>query len=458
MAESMFIDFYAVLSVSPKATTNEIRRAYMEQIKHVHPDKLINASDFTRKEAEKKSQALNEAKETLLDPTKRAEYDALYRSVIARTASLASEQGFSGQGFNDYLSQSDSIRLERDAMLRSQKRFKPIVITIAVVMSGLSMLWILVKPEKVEQLARTPETISMPEPIRTLPIGNAVIALALSSDKNHLLISTDSAAIEVWNTATLRPERKIQLASPAICIHAAQNRIAVGERNGTCEVFADSGSAPILKWAAHTQGIADVKLSPSGKELVTASWEKNLKVWKFPSGDLITTRMGVVFPIYACAFDGTGQYIAFNNDQQSMLWSWRESTMRSLTLHKRRIYSIVASPDGEWISSAGEDRLVKQVHLKSNTVRVTESASAAIIKHTYSPDGRMIAAACADGRIRIYGSETSRKLETLAGHREKSQSLAFSADSKTLYTSGADSVVRVWDLSKYTRKEMLNVE
>lgn len=65
-----YIDYYNILSVSKNATSEEIKKAYRQKARKLHPD--LNPND---KEAHRKFQELNEANEVLSDPEKRAKYD-----------------------------------------------------------------------------------------------------------------------------------------------------------------------------------------------------------------------------------------------------------------------------------------------------------------------------------------------------------------------------------------------
>ncbi len=64
-------DFYDVLGVSADASADEIRAAYRERLKRVHPD-VSDAPD-----AAERTETLVDAKEVLTDPDERARYDRL---------------------------------------------------------------------------------------------------------------------------------------------------------------------------------------------------------------------------------------------------------------------------------------------------------------------------------------------------------------------------------------------
>ena len=65
-----FIDYYKVLGVDKKASTEEIKKAYRKLARKYHPD--LNPNDV---EAEMNFKRVNEANEVLSDPDKRKKYD-----------------------------------------------------------------------------------------------------------------------------------------------------------------------------------------------------------------------------------------------------------------------------------------------------------------------------------------------------------------------------------------------
>ncbi len=69
--------YYTVLGVPRSATATEIKAAYRELMRQVHPDAVPNASPYWRKLAEEKAKEINEAYQVLSDSAKRRQYDQL---------------------------------------------------------------------------------------------------------------------------------------------------------------------------------------------------------------------------------------------------------------------------------------------------------------------------------------------------------------------------------------------
>jgi WD40 repeat protein/tetratricopeptide (TPR) repeat protein/tRNA A-37 threonylcarbamoyl transferase component Bud32 len=63
----------------------------------------------------------------------------------------------------------------------------------------------------------------------------------------------------------------------------------------------------------------------------------------------------------------------------------------------------------------------------------------------YSPDGKRLAAACADRTVTVQDPATGENSLVLRGHSDKVTSVCFSPDGSRIATASADRTVRVWD-------------
>jgi molecular chaperone DnaJ len=82
-------DYYEVLGVSRDASPEEIKKAYRQKAKELHPDR----NPSSRERAEEEFKRVSEAYEVLADPSKRQQYD--------RYGHAGPDQGFTF-GFNDF--------------------------------------------------------------------------------------------------------------------------------------------------------------------------------------------------------------------------------------------------------------------------------------------------------------------------------------------------------------------
>lgn len=97
-----FIDYYSVLEVDKKASTDEIKKAYRKLARKYHPD--LNPNDT---EANKKFQQINEANEVLSDPEKRKKYDAYgenwqHAEEYEKARQSQSQSQYSGSSYSNF--------------------------------------------------------------------------------------------------------------------------------------------------------------------------------------------------------------------------------------------------------------------------------------------------------------------------------------------------------------------
>jgi curved DNA-binding protein CbpA len=115
--------FYEVLGVAPDATTDEIRAAYRERLKTVHPDVNDDA------DAEVSTRKLIDARDVLVDEDERERYDRLGHEAYVSgdksdgesdVARAARDVGYGGEAASDRRQRAHST--VRDARARARER------------------------------------------------------------------------------------------------------------------------------------------------------------------------------------------------------------------------------------------------------------------------------------------------------------------------------------------------
>ena len=71
---------------------------------------------------------------------------------------------------------------------------------------------------------------------------------------------------------------------------------------------------------------------------------------------------------------------------------------------------------------------------------------ASILALAFSPDGKYLASAGEDRRVKIWDLASSTLLKDLRGHNDLVQCLTWSRDSNLLVSGGLDGLIKLWDV------------
>ncbi|HTU89248.1 MAG TPA: sigma-70 family RNA polymerase sigma factor [Gemmataceae bacterium] len=90
------------------------------------------------------------------------------------------------------------------------------------------------------------------------------------------------------------------------------------------------------------------------------------------------------------------------------------------------------------------DPLPPEARMRLGTVRFR--AGGLIHACACSPDGKTVAAACANRTVYLFDAATGKPIHRLLGHPNNVTSLAYSPDGKTLASADANNIIVLWDL------------
>ncbi|MEG5043386.1 nSTAND1 domain-containing NTPase [Microcoleus sp. B4-C1] len=236
-----------------------------------------------------------------------------------------------------------------------------------------------------------------------------------------------------------------------------------------------SGDKTVRLWRAdgslfktlesHKDSVTWVSISPDDKTVASASDDKTVKVWSL-NGKLLNTlsHSGIVKSV---SFSPDGKIIAAASaDRKLYLWRWNgaKATLLAKLDHSNPVISVSFSPDGKTIATAtaaedkpsgkkkafeitGEKRVyLWQFNGSSAKIMKTLDHQDSVKNVSFSPDGKTIAAACADKKVYLWGFDGKvANLTEKLDHSDTVESVSFSPNGKLIAAASGGNTVKLWD-------------
>ncbi len=222
----------------------------------------------------------------------------------------------------------------------------------------------------------------------------------------------------------------------------------------------------VLEAGGHTAKVSKILFTPDGKELISVSNDKTIRVWDAATGEILRVLrlpidVGPWGELYAAALSPNGKTLAVggagpekDNSGAIYLISLADGTLeRVIRGHKMSIFSLAFSPDGKLLASGSADKTARLWDVTTGDCRQTLSGHTNFVKGViFSPDGRHVATASHDQTGRIWSAQTGESEVVLRGHDKEVDCAAWSPDGKTLATGGRDQTIRLWNADGTARK------
>jgi WD40 repeat protein len=151
-------------------------------------------------------------------------------------------------------------------------------------------------------------------------------------------------------------------------------------------------------------------------------------------------------PVYAVSISPDGQLIATaSQDHTVKLWKRDGTLLKTLDEHSAQVYAVAFSPDSQIIVSGGEEGKVRLWKRDGTLLKTLAGHSAPVKGIAFSPDGQAIATAGWDGKVKLWNKDGSLiNTITLKGDFAAQTTVAFSPDGQTIASGGWDGTVKLW--------------
>ena len=151
----------------------------------------------------------------------------------------------------------------------------------------------------------------------------------------------------------------------------------------------------------HTDWVKSAAYSPDGREIVSASDDRTIRIWDSVTGECKRVLEGHTVFVNSAAYSPDGREIVSASwDRTIRIWdAVTGECKRVLEGHTSNVNSVAYSPDGREIVSASCDKTIKVWNANDSREVYSYSLPSTCTDASFSLDGRTIAVACEDGNI-----------------------------------------------------------
>ncbi|WP_425615311.1 c-type cytochrome domain-containing protein [Anatilimnocola sp. NA78] len=270
---------------------------------------------------------------------------------------------------------------------------------------------------------------------------------------------------------------QIKLLAPA---RQSVNAVAVSPANATValarhgevelQTATEGDSKPTSpgNLTGHRGSVNAVAFSDDGSWLVAGAGEPGLfgeaRIWNVADGSLLKMVQGHKDSIYSVQLSPDRSVLA-TGGYDGLISLWETSSgklLKKLEGHSGAVFELAFRRDGQILASASGDRTVKLWNVASGErLDTLKESTKELYTLAFHPHGNQVAAAGVDNRIRVWQISADAKegtnplLISQFAHETPVLRLAWSADGKTLVSTGEDRLIKVWNADNLTIRQTL---
>ena len=251
--------------------------------------------------------------------------------------------------------------------------------------------------------------------VARLASGRAAVAHGRSVE----LLGVAAAAAPAASPAAPRPLGGEPLPGRVNALHATADgkslvlAMGITGLRGVAEIRDLATGKLVRSFGDHRDTLHDAELSPDGKTLATAGYDRSVKLWNVADGKLL----------------------------------------RSIDVHDGAVFDLAWHPAGKLLASASADETVKLWRVADGVrLDTLNQPQGELFAVAFTPDGRHVIATGRDRRIHLWALRTldapglNPPLESRFAHESPIVAMAISTDGRHLLSAGEDRSLKCWSV------------
>ena len=219
-----------------------------------------------------------------------------------------------------------------------------------------------------------------------------------------------------------------------------------------------AGSALIRTIEGHTNVVTAVAVTPDGRRLISASYDKTLKIWDLECGEHLKTLKGHSAWVTAVTVTPDNKrIISASDDQTSIIWDLESGEqLKILRDHTGSIKAVAVTPDGQRVITASYDRTLNIWDIESGEILQTlKDHTDSVNVVAVTPDGQRIVSGSDDKTIKIWNMKSGELLKTLHAHNKSINAVSVTSDGCYIISGSDDKTIKIWDIESGKRRNTL---
>ncbi len=275
-------------------------------------------------------------------------------------------------------------------------------------------------------------------------LSEFIFSIAWSPDGTQLAYGGDSGSVEIVDVPQLTQLGDVI----SVAWSPDGTKIAGGGTNGLLRIWNTTGQT-VLTMTGLSGDVYSVAWSPDSTKIVSGHEDGNARVWDANTGQLLSTLTGHNQAVVSVDWSPDGAHIVTGSFYDTNdLRVWDATTYQVIAARETgTIFEVSWSPNSTKVMTALENGFVVIYDIDlGNPLGFAEINSAALTAR-WSPDGSQIAIGDYDGQIHIWNTSTYDPINTLSGHTDRVEAIAYRPDGSVLASASHDGTIRIWDIT-----------